>query len=76
MAESPSEAPGPGGPLFTPAGLQGELGVPVPLTSLWVFAVCQCPHQGATVWIQTVTMKKRSIRMLMFSVCRKHTQAA
>lgn len=41
MTESPSEAPGPGGPLFTPAGLEGDLGVPVPLTALWLFAVRQ-----------------------------------
>lgn len=45
MAESPSEASGPGGPLFTPAGLEGELGVPVPFATLWLFAVRQ---QGMT----------------------------
>lgn len=45
MAESPSEAAGPAGPLLPPTGLKGELwewrGVPVTFTTLWLFAVRQ-----------------------------------
>jgi len=47
LAESPNEARGPGGPLFTPTGLEGELD-PVPFLHNSL-GVCCLPgaHQGA-----------------------------
>lgn len=51
MAESPSEVQDPAGPLFTPAGLKGALGVyPSHKLSGCMLSACGLSESG-TVWV-------------------------